>query len=52
MIMPNPLDKYQFKPSRNPGPGEYDIDSAFVHTKTKSYEAFFSGKNSPDKKRD
>jgi hypothetical protein len=43
------LDKYNFRPNRNPGPGDYDTDQGLKHTKSKSYEAFFLGKNSPDK---
>jgi len=43
------LDKYKFRPNRNPGPGEYEIDKGLKHTKSRSYEAFFLGKKSPDK---
>ena len=35
--------KYVFKPDRNPGAGEYDLDSAMKHVKPRAYEATILG---------
>lgn len=37
--------KYEFKPDKNPAPGQYDPDMATKHVKPRSYEAMIRGKN-------
>lgn len=43
--------KYEFKPDKNPGAGQYDTDAAMKHVKPKAYEAYFlsDAKKSPFK---